>query len=117
MSAQTIFEAFNRCRDRLLPALDGWGEDEVLNELLTGRAQLWAGDEFAAVTQCVGPTRSLHIWLAGGSIRGIMSALPGAIAWARPLGIEAITLQGRKGWVRALRAFGFEGDDLLRKAI
>lgn len=119
MSSETIFNTWNACRDWLLPALEDAPEDEVINELLTGRAQLWAGEHCAVVTQCVGSTRALHVWLAGGKLRDVIALLPGAAAWGKPLGIEQLTCSGRKGWARALRAVGFEsGDDgMLRKAI
>ena len=45
MSASHIFSEFNKARDWLLPALEDDTEDEVLNDLLLNRAQLWRGDE------------------------------------------------------------------------
>lgn len=124
MSTQTILEAFNRARAFLLPAMDAaashedvWGEDEVLNELLCGRAQLWAGEDAAVVTLCFAEPPTMHVWLAGGRMRDVLALFPGAVAWARPLGLKEMTCLGRPGWKRALRALGFEGDAVLRRAI
>jgi hypothetical protein len=124
VSAQTILAAFNRVRGLLLPAMaaaeaheDVWAEDEVLNELLCGRAQLWAGDRAAVVTRCFAEPPSLHVWLAGGSLRDVLDLLPGAVAWARPLGLQEVSCLGRPGWKRALRTLGFEGETVLRRGI
>jgi hypothetical protein len=118
MSAQSIFDAFNRCREWLLPALDGDTEDEVLNELLLGRAMLWEGDRAAVVTQCTREPPTFHLWLAGGKLMDVMALLPGGEAWARSMGLERVTVDGRLGWSRFLKSYGFVSDgELLMKAI
>ncbi len=93
------------------PALDraseGWTEDEVLNELICGRAQLWEGEGAAVVTRCFPPDQ-FHVWLAGGALEAVTGLLAGALAWARPLGLRRMTLKGRPGWMRALRDHGFK---------
>jgi hypothetical protein len=117
VSAKSIFEAFNACRQWLLPALEDVTEDDLLNELLLGRAQLWAGDKAAVVTQCTNNPPCFHLWLAGGPLADVMSLLPGGVAWARSMGLKQVTVDGRKGWSRVLKAYGFEGDDMLVRAI
>lgn len=104
----------------LAPALrpeDG-GEIELLSELQAGRAQLWAGETAAAVTQCVvGPDGpSLHVWLAGGRLDGVLAMREGVEAWARGHGCRAVTLAGRPGWARVLRPYGYapDGQELRR---
>jgi len=100
------------CRDWLLPALQAEDGDEAAlrAEIHSGRAQLWAGEGAAVVSQCVEAStgRSLHIWLAGGALAGVLALRPGIEAWARGLGCEAITIEGRTGWARVLRAHGYE---------
>ena len=117
MSAKSIFEAFEACFQWLQPAMQDVDEDDLLNDLLTGHAQLWAGERGAVVTQCVQNPPTLHLWLAGGDLRDVMSLLPGGLAWARTMGLKQVTVDGRKGWSRVLKAYGFEGDDMLVRAI
>jgi hypothetical protein len=119
VSAQSIAESWSRAVKWLAPALDnGWTEDEVLNELILGRAQLWEGDEGAVVTCCFPPDQ-FHVWLAGGSLSGVLTLLGGGIAWARPMGLRRMTLKGRPGWKRALQPLGFtdQGDGVLERVI
>lgn len=104
----------------LAPALrpeDG-GEAELLEELRTGRAQLWAGESAAVVTQCVvGPEgASLHVWLAGGRLEGVLALREGFEAWARGRGCRAVTVAGRRGWARVLAPYGYapHGQELRR---
>lgn len=98
--------------------IEGWTEDEVLNELILGRAQLWEGDRAAVVTRCFEPDQ-FHIWLAGGVLRDVLALLPGGIGWARPMGLKRISTRARPGWKRVLRRYGFEdiGDGVLERAI
>jgi len=117
MSTKSIFDAFNRCREWLLPSLEDVTEDELLNALLTGHAQLWEGEGAAVVTECTANPPSFHLYLAGGRLSKVMELLPGGLAWAKVMGCERVTVNGRKGWARVLRKFGFEGDDMLVKAI
>lgn len=104
-------ETWARCRPWLLPALEAGDGDEtdLRNDILAGRAQLWAADEGAMVTQCVddGAERTLHVWLAGGRLTSILALREGLEAWARGLGCEAITIEGRSGWARVLGAHGY----------
>lgn len=104
-------EVWTACRSSLLPALRAEDGDEAAlrAEILSGGAQLWAGEGGALVTQCVeGPEgRSLHVWLAGGRLATILSLRAGIEAWARGHGCRAITIEGRRGWARVLRADGY----------
>lgn len=100
------------CRDWLLAALQPQDGDEAAlsADIRSGRAQLWAGEGGAVVTQCVSAQdgRSLHIWLAGGDLAAVLALRPGIEAWARGLGCEAITIEGRAGWARVLRVHGYQ---------
>lgn len=103
--------AWLRCRAWLLPALarDGGDEADLLADLISGQAQLWPGEGAAMVTQCVDDAdgRCLHVWLAGGSLSEIMRMRPGVEAWARRRGCARVTIDGRAGWGRVLRPFGY----------
>lgn len=111
-----------RCRDWLVAALaEDRTEADLLAELAVNRAQLWPGERSAIVTQLVanGAAREAHVWLAGGELKEILAMMPGMTAWGRTQGCTAVVLDGRKGWVRALKPFGFKLDDdgLLRRTL
>jgi hypothetical protein len=105
-------------RHWLKPAMTDTTEEEVTMELAMGRAQLWRGDTAAIVTQLTRPPPTLHGWLAGGDIAGILELRPGIEAWARAQGCEFVTLEGRRGWGRVFRPFGYVADGAeLRKVL
>jgi hypothetical protein len=103
----------------LLPALRDADEAELIADLISGVAQLWPGERSAMVTQVFealdGP--SLHVWLAGGELDDILALKPGIEAWARARGCRWVTIEGRRGWERLLKAGGFErvGDELRKR--
>ena len=102
----------------LRPALVDATEEELLCELRAGRAQLWFGETAAVVTQCIvdGEGRSVHVWLAGGDLAGVMALRPGIEAWGRAQGCLFISIDGRTGWRRVLRSHGYvhQGSELKR---
>lgn len=106
-------------RDWLVAALEaGETEGHLVSRLLAGTAQLWLGERCAMVTEIVnGPPRAIHVWLAGGELKEIVSLTPGIAAFARSMGCAEATVNGRKGWGRALRKHGFEGFGQLRKVL
>lgn len=114
-------DTWARCRPWLLAALrpECGSEESLLADLALGRAQLWAGEAAALVTQCVDEAggRSLHVWLAGGSLSEILKLRPGIEAWGRAHACVRVTLCGRPGWRRVLAPLGFEpmGDELMRR--
>lgn len=117
MTVESIFAAWNRCRKLLVPAMtDEYDEGELINELILGRAQVWPGENAAFVTQLVNTdgARFLHVLLGGGDIREMLAMHFGLAAWGRAMGAEWASINGRKGWARALARFGFEphGDEL-----
>ncbi|MDO8380520.1 hypothetical protein [Phenylobacterium sp.] len=110
-----------RYRAWLLPALrdDCAGEAELLGDILSGRAQLWAGRGAAMVTQrlCEDGVHFLHVWLAGGELAEILAMKPGVEAWARGQGCQYVTIDGRAGWTRLLRRDGYARVGHLLKGI
>lgn len=107
------------CRAWLAPALEDASWDEVAAALAAGRAQLWPGERSAMVTTLQitpeGPT--CHVWLAGGELADLLAMAVGVEAWARAQGCAWVTLNGRKGWARALKRRGFApaGEELRKK--
>lgn len=119
MSPQHILAEWNACRQWLVPALVDITEDDLLNEMLLNRAQLWRGDAGAIVTQLLAePEPHVCLWIAGGEKTDVLSLGAGIAAWARAQGAAAARVCGRQGWARALKAYGFEPDgEQLRKAL
>lgn len=103
----------------LLPALRDADEAELIADLISSAAQLWPGQRSAVVTQVFEETDgpSLHVWLAGGELDDILALKPGIEAWARARGCRWVTIEGRRGWERLLKADGFErvGDELRKR--
>lgn len=92
---------------------------EVIASLMQGTAQLWltVTDRpiAAMVTRRDGDT--LEVWLAGGAVlSGSVPFLETAIAAAKLDGATNGRLEGRKGWARVLRPYGWrESGDMLVK--
>lgn len=100
-------------RQFLLPALTDGSEDDLVDDICRGLAQLWTGRRSAIVTQLVRPS-SIHCWLAGGDLNEIIALMPGLESYGRALGYTFATVDGRKGWDRVLRPYGYlrVGDEL-----
>lgn len=100
-------------RALLEPALidnDTWAEVEA--RLKAKTAQLWLGEGCAMVTELWGDC--IHVWLGGGSLRGLLTLRPKVEATARHWGMKRATINGRLGWARALKRCGYvrQGDEL-----
>lgn len=84
--------------------------------ILNGSAQLWSSPLACVVTETAHP--DLHIWLAGGNLRAVLAFQTPLENWARATGCTSITVNGRRGWDRALSPLGYERDgDVLRKTL
>lgn len=100
----------------LSPALtDGDRWDDVLARLYENTAQLWLGDDCAMVTEIWGDC--LHVWLAGGRLKGILDLRPRVEGTARFWGLKRITIAGRPGWDRVLKRMGYarNGEELEKR--
>ena len=100
-----------RVRRWLLPAMVDATEAEVVAELLAGWATLWPGEKAAFVTTLVTDPARMHVWLGGGDGAEMLAMIPGMAAWGRAQGAKWATVNGRRGWKRRLRDFGFEPRD------
>lgn len=102
----------------ILPALKDATEAELIADLNAGAAQLWEGVRSAFVTQVSPEPRTMHCWLAGGDLAELRSLVPGIEAHARAIGCLFASVDGRKGWERVLRPYGYEREGAeLRKAL
>lgn len=98
------------------PALNGDTIEEVEQRLSEKTAQLWATGRGALVTEIWGAC--LHVWLAGGNLRSLLSMREPLERLAREWGLSEVTIAGRLGWDRVLQNHGYvrEGD-VLRKVL
>lgn len=83
---------------------------EVIAEIEAGRSALFAGrDSFMVATlhrhhdELTG-----HAWLGGGDLDELRDVIrPQSEAWAKENGARYATIEGRRGWVRALKQDGY----------
>jgi hypothetical protein len=97
----------------------GLSKAELAELLLSGQAMLWPGEGGALVTQCVAAPegRFLHCWLGGGALEALLALRPGVEAWGRAMGCDFASIDGRRGWDRVFRRFGYvtTGDELRKR--
>ncbi len=83
--------------------------DSVTDLVLRGDAVFWdLGDSFM-ITEVVNyPTaRHFHIFLAGGNLETLVNMHGDVIKLAKALQCDKLTIAGRPGWARALKAHGW----------
>lgn len=86
--------------------------------LETGKALLWTGNRGVLVTVLYESPegRFLHVWLGTGDLQELVSFEPGISAWARARGCVYSSINGRKGWTKVFKQYGFtEVEGELRK--
>lgn len=104
---------FDRCAPWLAAALDECPIrthelPHVREALDAGRAQLWPTANSAVVTTISEhPTgiKTMCLWLGGGDLGEIQRTVAQVASFARSEGCAHLTIQGRKGWARALPGF------------
>ena len=84
--------------------------NDLVAMVVQGRARLWTtANSFLVVERVEYPRRThYHIFLAGGDLDELRGLHDEVIAVARADGAQALTLTGRRGWVRALIDWGWE---------
>ena len=77
---------------------------DVVEGVTSGNMQLWPAKDAAAVTQLwdFPNRRVLHVLAAGGSLETLKDMQASAAAFAKANGASALTVEGRRGWIRAL---------------
>ncbi len=107
-TAGALRAEWRRCAPWLAAALDGsHALDDVWEGVAAGEFHFWPGVRSAAVGELVQHPRrrDYHVWLAGGDLSELIEMERAACAFARALGCDRITINGRKGWARALKDY------------
>lgn len=84
---------------------------DVLKEVQEHRAVMWLRDDSLCIANVLDKpnARIFNNWIAAGDLDELVQEiLPHTEAKARELGCRAHTTNGRRGWVRVLKPFGFE---------
>lgn len=85
--------------------------DEVADEIESGRSTIFIGERSALICQLQSHNGVIsgHGWLAAGDLDELCYTLgPMAEDWARQNGATSVTIDGRRGWVRALARTGYK---------
>lgn len=83
--------------------------DDLTLMVLKGDLRVWTTENSIALTEVVEFPRQkhYHVFAAGGSLDDIAGTMPLIEQAARDAGCCAITLSGRRGWVKALAQHGW----------
>lgn len=107
---QLIFEQH---RDKLQRALDHGGNTHTIEDVRLAvereQMQLWNAKDAILISELlVYPQyKALHVFLAAGSLDTLLDMRPSVEEFARRLGCRVVSINGRKGWARALREYGY----------
>lgn len=77
--------------------------DDVRSMIAAGRLQFWPGPASCIISEIIEHPRkrTLHLFLAGGSLPELHAMLPLLLDWGRTQGCTHASLFGRKGWARS----------------
>ena len=109
-----LLDELIRCRDWIESALDKGGNThsfkDIVDGVISGTLQLWAGEKGCAVTEIVVyPNKKvLNVFLAGGKLEQITDMQEDAVKWAKEQGCDGMSLSGRKGWIKILNKTGWK---------
>lgn len=102
--------------EALMRAGDLWNVDEVLTEVLEGRAHFFCTPTAFVVTNFVYSPRikSLNFWLLGGDIDGLQTLHPHIVAWGIEQDCLVFTGEGRAGFKRYFPEYEIAGHLYIR---
>lgn len=81
---------------------------DVMQQIVTGRAMGWWGERSVVVTQEIAyPNfRAVRIWLAAGDLDELLGMEPRIVEYARNRGAKRVEFGGgRPGWERVMRGY------------
>lgn len=84
--------------------------DDIVRMVVTGRLMWWPLERGFMVTEIVEypRTKHLNVFLAGGDLDEIRDTQEQLVVVAKLAGCTALSLSGRRGWVKALTALGWK---------
>ena len=103
-----------RCRHWIQDALDEGNNthdfEHIEQGVREGYFQFWPAPDACAVTEIITypNAKTLHIFLAAGNKATIVDMDASAARFAEMNGCSAMTIAGRRGWVRELKNHGYE---------
>lgn len=110
---ETLASGLRKHRDRIAKTLeyaDGTHTfDDVCLSVMQGKCRFWDLGESFLITEIIDfpQMRVYHIWLAGGDLADLIAMHPEVQQVARDAGCTRLTINGRSGWLRALKAHGW----------
>ena len=114
MPKDTQVNELERCRPWIEAALEySGGTDnfvDVAEGIIQGNMQLWPSPRGCIVTEIVVYPRKkvLNVFLGGGKLDQLLDMHNDVTAWAKSYGCEALTITGRFGWKKPLKAHGWK---------
>ena len=114
MPKDTQVNELERCRPWIEAALQYSGGthsfEDVAKGILEGNMQLWPSPRGCIVTEIVIYPRKkvLNVFLGGGELDQLLDMHNDVTDWAKSYGCEALTITGRFGWKKPLKAHGWK---------
>lgn len=108
-----LLQEFRRCEKWIQAALNHGGNTHdtrhVYEGILDEKFQFWATPDACMITELIDyPNyRVIHVWLAGGNLETILKMRPDIERFGQHFGCKHITINGRPGWAKALKGFGY----------
>lgn len=86
---------------------DSHSFEDIKRDVEQGALQFWPGLSSVVITEIVVVPRykALNLFLAGGNMNELHEMLPELENFAKHIGADRMTLNGRKGWVRSFLKF------------
>lgn len=103
-----------RCKPWIEAALEYAGGTHLFEDIeeMLGRGvlQLWPAPKGCIITEIIAFPRKrvLNVFLGGGELEQIMEMHKDVISWAKAQNCEALTMSGRMGWIKPLKAQGWK---------
>ena len=113
MPKDTQVNELERCRPWIEAALEYSGGTHEFEDVAKGivecRMQLWPSPRGCIVTEIViyPKKKTLNVFLGGGELDQLLDMHSDVTDWAKHYGCEALTITGRFGWKKPLKAHGW----------
>jgi len=114
MNDMSHISEIDRCQSWIEAALEYSGGTHSLSDVIegitSGKMQLWPAPKGCIVTEIVVYPRKkmLNVFLGGGELDQLLDMHKDVIAWSKAQGCKAITITGRFGWKKPLKAHGWK---------